>query len=121
MYTEQNISRFLMVQVVGGFLAIGGVLASGVIADRVGRVQTLAATAVAIAVFSGFAPTLLGGGPGAQQLFVLIGFFLSWHTAVGFLIGWPVNSLWLLGLFLAFDLAMQGWALIGFGLALRKA
>ena len=37
-----------------------------------------------------------------------------------FLLGWPVNSLWLLGLFLAFDLAMQGWALIGFGLALRK-
>lgn len=76
LYTEQNISRFLMVQVVGGFLAMGGVLASGVIADRVGRVQTLAATAVAIAVFSGFAPTLLGGGPGAQQLFMLIGFVL---------------------------------------------
>ena len=37
-----------------------------------------------------------------------------------FLIGWPVNSLWLLGLFLAFDLAMQGWALIAFGFALRK-
>jgi uncharacterized membrane protein HdeD (DUF308 family) len=37
-----------------------------------------------------------------------------------FLLGWPVNSLWLLGLFLAFDLAMQGWALIALGLALRK-
>lgn len=41
-------------------------------------------------------------------------------AGVVFLIGWPVNSLWLLGLFLAFDLAMQGWALIAFGLALRK-
>ncbi len=25
--------------------------------------------------------------------------------------GWPVNSLWILGLFLAIDLLMQGWAL----------
>ena len=41
-------------------------------------------------------------------------------AGVVFILGWPVNSLWLLGLFLAFDLAMQGWALIAFGLALRK-
>ncbi len=29
--------------------------------------------------------------------------------------GWPVNSLWILGLFLAIDLVMQGLALIAFG------
>ncbi len=29
--------------------------------------------------------------------------------------GWPINSLWLLGLFLAIDLVMQGLALIAFG------
>jgi MFS family permease len=76
LFTEQNISSFLMVQVVGGFLAIGGILASGVIADRFGRVPTLGATALAIAVFSGFAPTLLGGGAGSQQVFMLVGFLL---------------------------------------------
>ena len=76
LFTEQNISRFLMVQVAGGFLAIGGMLASGVIADRFGRVPTLGATALAIAVFSGFAPTLLGGGPVSQQVFMLVGFVL---------------------------------------------
>ena len=76
LFTEQDISGFLMVQVVGGFLAIGGMLASGVIADRFGRVPTLGATALAIAMFSGFAPTLLGGGPGAQQVFMLLGFLL---------------------------------------------
>ena len=76
LFTDQSLGSFLMVQVAGGFLAIGGVLASGLIADRLGRVQTLAGTAVAIAVFSGFAPTLLGGGPGAQQVFMLIGFVL---------------------------------------------
>jgi len=76
LFTGQTISRFLMLQVAGGFLAIGGVLASGLIADRLGRVQTLASTAVAIGVFSGFAPTLLNGGPVAQQVFLLLGFLL---------------------------------------------
>jgi uncharacterized membrane protein HdeD (DUF308 family) len=35
-------------------------------------------------------------------------------------IGWPVNSLWVLGLFLAIDLIFQGWTFIAFGLALKK-
>ncbi|MFC5386023.1 HdeD family acid-resistance protein [Aquamicrobium segne] len=35
-------------------------------------------------------------------------------------LGWPVNSLRILGLFLAIDLIFQGWALIAFSLALRK-
>ncbi|MBR2691523.1 MAG: HdeD family acid-resistance protein [Aquamicrobium sp.] len=32
---------------------------------------------------------------------------------------WPVNSLWVLGLFLAIDLVFQGWTYIAFGLALK--
>ncbi|MGE0281333.1 MAG: HdeD family acid-resistance protein [Rhizobiaceae bacterium] len=35
-------------------------------------------------------------------------------------IGWPVNSLWVLGMFLAIDLVMQGWAFIAVGLALKR-
>jgi len=34
--------------------------------------------------------------------------------------GWPVNSLWVLGMFLAIDLIFQGWSLIAVGLALKK-
>lgn len=34
-------------------------------------------------------------------------------------LGWPVNSLWILGLFLAIDLTMQGWALIAVALAAK--
>jgi uncharacterized membrane protein HdeD (DUF308 family) len=33
---------------------------------------------------------------------------------------WPVNSLWVLGLFLAIDLVFQGWTFIAFGLALKR-
>jgi uncharacterized membrane protein HdeD (DUF308 family) len=34
-------------------------------------------------------------------------------------LGCPVNSLWILGLFLAIDLTMQGWALIAVALAAK--
>ena len=33
---------------------------------------------------------------------------------------WPMNSLWVLGLFLAIDLIFQGWSLIALGLALKR-
>lgn len=36
-------------------------------------------------------------------------------------IGWPENSLWILGLLLAIDLVFQGWGLLWIGLALRRA
>ncbi|MER8866378.1 HdeD family acid-resistance protein [Mesorhizobium sp. M0751] len=34
--------------------------------------------------------------------------------------GWPVNSVWVLGLFLAVDLIFQGWTFIALGLALKR-
>lgn len=36
-------------------------------------------------------------------------------------LGWPVNSVWVLGLFLAIDLIFQGWALVAVALAARSA
>lgn len=33
--------------------------------------------------------------------------------------GWPVDSLWVIGMFLAIDLLVQGWSYIAFGLTLR--
>ena len=76
LYSDQSITQFLMIQVVGAFLAAGGIVASGWIADRVGRRRTLGTLAVMIAVFSGFAPTLLGGGTLGQNVFMLVGFVL---------------------------------------------
>lgn len=36
-------------------------------------------------------------------------------------LGWPVNSLWVLGLFLAVDLILQGWTMLAFGVGVRSA
>lgn len=76
LYAEQSITEFLIVQIIGGFLCAGAIVASGWIADRYGRRRTLGTLAAMIAVFSGFAPTLLGGGTLGQDVFILIGFIL---------------------------------------------
>jgi len=76
LYSTQSISEFLVVQMIGAGLAAIGIVASGWIADRAGRRTTLAALAGLIAVFSGFAPTLLRGGRLGQDVFILLGFIL---------------------------------------------
>ncbi|MGF6348689.1 MFS family permease [Variovorax sp. W2I14] len=63
LYSDQSITEFLVVQMIGAVFCAGGIVASGLIADRVGRRFTLGGLAALIAVFSGFAPTLLDGGP----------------------------------------------------------
>ncbi|MDH5830992.1 MFS transporter [Luteimonas sp. M1R5S18] len=86
LFTEDSVSGFLLLQVFGGVLAAAGIVASGMIADRVGRARTLGGTAVAIAMYSGFAPTLLGAGGPGQVVFVLLGFVLlglSYGQAAG--------------------------------------
>lgn len=86
LYPEQPINDVLFVQLIGGVLAIGSMIASGVIADRLGRRTTLGVLAVMIAVYSGFAPTLIGGGAVALDAFILIGFVLlglSYGQAAG--------------------------------------
>jgi MFS family permease len=76
LYSTQSVGEFLFVQIVGAVLGVIGIIASGLIADRIGRNRTLETLAVLIAVFSGFAPTLLGGGRLGQDIFILLGFLL---------------------------------------------
>jgi len=86
LFSQQSISEFLVIQVIGAFLAAGGIVASGLIADRIGRRNTLGSLAIAIGVFSGFAPTLLDGGRLGQDIFLLVGFALlglSYGQAAG--------------------------------------
>lgn len=45
---------------------------------------------------------------------------LSVAAGLAIAIGWPHNSVWLLGMLLAFDLMFQGWTLVMLGLTLRQ-
>lgn len=86
LYSKQSVTAFLAIQILAAMLGACGVVASGVIADRIGRRKTLGLFATLIAVFSGFAPTLLDGGTLGQDVFILIGFGLlglSYGQAAG--------------------------------------
>jgi len=86
LYSSQPIGQFLIIQIIGACLGAGGIVASGVIADRVGRRRMLGLLAALIAVFSGYAPTLLDGGALGQDVFILVGFTLlglSYGQAAG--------------------------------------
>ncbi|MBV8618132.1 MAG: MFS transporter [Curvibacter sp.] len=86
LYSERSISAFLLVQIAGAVLAAGGIVMSGLVADHFGRRRTLGSLAVLIAIFSGFAPTLLDGGVSGQDIFILLGFMLlglSYGQAAG--------------------------------------
>jgi MFS family permease len=74
--SSQAIDNVLIVQIIGAGVGILGTIASGLIADRIGRRTTLGLLACLIGIFSLFAPWLLDGGPAAQDAFILIGFAL---------------------------------------------
>lgn len=44
---------------------------------------------------------------------------LSLLLGILILSGWPINSLWIIGLFLGIDLLFQGWSYLLFGFAIR--
>ena len=76
LYTHEAPARFLIIEMVGAAVGVAAIVASGIIADRVGRSRMLGVTAGAIAAFSGFAPQLLNGGDAGEAIFMLLGFIL---------------------------------------------
>ena len=76
LYTRQAPARFLIIEMAGAAVGVAAIIASGIIADRVGRRTMLGITAGAIAAFSGFAPQLLNGGDVGEAIFMLLGFIL---------------------------------------------
>jgi MFS family permease len=76
LYTKEPPARFLIIELVGAFVCLGCVILSGPLADRYGRRNLLAATAAAIAAFSGFAPQMLAGGEIGGIVFMMSGFIL---------------------------------------------
>ncbi|MEF0939674.1 HdeD family acid-resistance protein [Rhizobium sp. BR 362] len=58
--------------------------------------------------------------PERGWIWIVIGGVVTALAGIAIAVGWPVNSLWVLGLFLAIDLIFQGWTLMAFGLALRQ-
>lgn len=76
LFTLESPVRFLLIEAAAGAAGVGAIIASGIIADRIGRRSLLGVCAVGIAIFSIFAPFVLDGGPSGEIVFMLFGFIL---------------------------------------------
>lgn len=75
LFTASDPVRFLLIEGLGAFVCVGAILASGVLADKVGRRAVLGVSAVLIGAFC-FAPILLDFGLFGETLYLLLGFIL---------------------------------------------
>lgn len=79
LFTERSVSEFLMVQAAGGVVGAGAIVTSGLIADQIGRRNTLLLSGAMIGLFSLssiVAPLLFGDSLAGQTIYVIIGFGL---------------------------------------------
>ncbi|WP_188408263.1 MFS transporter [Agaricicola taiwanensis] len=76
LYTEEGPARFLLIEAFAAVFGLIAIVLSGFIADRIGRRALLGGGAIAIAVFSGFAPAMLDAGFAGEMIFMIVGFIL---------------------------------------------
>lgn len=76
LFSAEDPVRFLIIEIAGAMVCVLAMLASGLIADRVGRRAVLGVSAVLIGAYSGFAPQLLNGGSLGEIVYMLGGFVL---------------------------------------------
>ncbi len=76
LFTNQTPAKFLVIELISAVFGVAAMVASGVIANRIGRTRLLSITAAAIAAFSGFAPQLLNTGDAGESFFMILGFIL---------------------------------------------
>lgn len=79
LFTDRSVAEFLLVQGAGGVVGAGAIVTSGLIADQIGRRNTLLLSGAMIALFSlssVIAPLLFGDSLAGQTIYVIIGFGL---------------------------------------------
>lgn len=76
LFVEQPTEKFLIIEMIGAMVGILAIVASGFIADQIGRRSLLGWTAVGIALFSVMAPLLLTGGDLGEVAYMILGFML---------------------------------------------
>src|SRR5690606_1381946 len=76
LHTEPEPVRFMIIEMIAALVGVLAIMASGLLADRVGRRAVLGVSAALIGVYSGFAPQLLGAGLFGETIYMVAGFAL---------------------------------------------
>ena len=76
LFTDLEARHFLLIEMAGACLGAAAIVASGLLADRIGRRTLIGTAAALIGVYSLVAPFLLGSGVAGEVAYILIGFTL---------------------------------------------
>ncbi|MET0313853.1 MAG: MFS transporter [Hansschlegelia sp.] len=76
LFTDISAQQFLIIEMTGAVVGVVAIVASGALADWIGRRTLLGTCAVLIAIYSFVAPSLLGSGVDGDTTFILVGFAL---------------------------------------------
>ncbi len=76
LHSEPKPIRFLAIEMMATVVGVLAIMASGILADRVGRRAVLGVSAALIGAYSGFAPQLLNSGLIGEAIYMLGGFAL---------------------------------------------
>lgn len=73
LYTNENPAGFLLIEAIAAVWGFFAIIASGVIADRIGSRKLLLRGAIAIAIFALIAPLLLSGDKFGEAIYMTVG------------------------------------------------
>ncbi len=76
LYAAQDVIGFMWIEIVGAVFGLAAIVASGFIADRIGRRNLLRICAVAIAIYAVISPLILSLGHSGEAIYVFFGFIL---------------------------------------------
>lgn len=76
LHAPENTVAMMWIEIIGAMFGLGAIIASGHIADRIGRRTLLQICAAGIAIFAVLSPLLLGLGLAGEVIYVFIGFVL---------------------------------------------
>jgi MFS family permease len=76
LYTDEQLSNFLVIEAVAAVFGFAAIVLSGVLADMIGHRKLLYRGAIAIAIFSVFAPMLLAGRGFGEAVYMIAGFII---------------------------------------------
>lgn len=76
LYTDESLTQFLVIEAVAAAFGLAAIVLSGVLADLIGHRKLLFRGAIAIAVFSIFAPLLLAGRGFGEAVYMIAGFII---------------------------------------------
>ncbi len=76
LHAPQDVTPFLLIEVIGAVFGVVAILASGPIADKFGRMNLLSACALGIAGYAIILPAVLGLGVSGEALYAILGFVL---------------------------------------------